>query len=167
MMRADHEMPSWMNRAFGNEEADNMVAWTRVHTDAGQTEWYFTGMLAEMIRMRKLPRNLDIALDMDMALAVVRMEYEEGGDGQDAEGKFRALYTFMDIESFGILWNYRPSSIHGFPDEAVSLHLRDNGVPWPSRIGAIPTNITYDAAKDEFVIELDYLNVDLKELEAA
>ena len=167
MMKADHVLPSWMDRRFGKDEDDNIVAWTRVHTDAGRSEWYFTGMVGEMIRMRKLPRRLDIALDMDIAVAIVRMEYEEGGDGVDHEGKFRALYTFMDVESFALLWNTRPASIHGFRDDAVSLHFKDNGVPWPSIISTIPTNIAFDAEKDEFTVELDYDNVELKELESA
>lgn len=156
-----------MDRRFGDDEEDNIVAWTRVHTDAAREEWYFTGMVGEMIRMRKLPRNLAIALDMDMGVAIVRMEYDEGGDGRDEEGKFRALYTFIDVESFALLWNLRPSSIHGFPAEAVTLHFRDNGTPWPSRTAAIPTFITFDASRQEFLVELDYDNVDIQELEAA
>jgi len=166
-MKTDFALPSWMDRAFGNDQEDNIVVWTRVHTDAAENEWFFTGMVSELIRLRKIPRRLDIALDLAMGFAIVRMEYDPGPDGRDKSKNFRALYTFMDVESFALLWNYKPPSIHGFPANAISLHFNDNSMPWPSRVSSIPTLITFDASSDQFLVQVDVAHVNLEELEEA
>lgn len=128
---------------------------SRVHTDKACEQWLFSGLIGELIRMRKLPLGFDIYLDMDNQVAIVRMEYERGPDGLNKDDKYRSLYAFLSVEDFALLWNCRPASIHGFPGELVSLHLKDNGIPWPSEIAQIPTILTFDASANEFRVELD------------
>lgn len=153
MMIADQILPAWMGRSFEGDLDDTIHAWTAVHTDEARERWFFTGVVGEMIRMFKLPLSMQIALDMDMMIAIIRLEFEEGGDGRNAEGKLRSIYTFMSVESFALLWNLRPENVHGFPDEAISLHLHPNDEKWPARTGHLRTLISFDG--ERFVVEPD------------
>lgn len=155
MMHIDHEAPAWAERTLLPDDPDVIWQMSRVHTDSTREQWLFSGMIGELIRMRKLPLSFDIYLDMDNQATIVRMEYEKGGDGLNKDGKFRAFYAFLGVEDFALLWNCRPESIHGFPAKLVALHFKDNGLPWPSLIAQIPTLLTFDAQADEFRVELD------------
>lgn len=153
MMIADRILPAWMDRSFEGDLDDTIPAWTAVHTDESRENWFFTGVVGEMIRMFKLPLSMEIALDMDLMIAIIRVEFEEGGDGRNDAGGLRAIYTFMSVESFALLWNLRPESIHGFPAEAITLHLNANDEKWPAWTAHLRTLISFDG--ERFVVEPD------------
>ena len=71
MMIADQILPAWMGRSFEGDLDDTIHAWTAVHTDEARERWFFTGVVGEMIRMFKLPLSMQIALDMDMMIAII------------------------------------------------------------------------------------------------
>lgn len=129
-MNISEQMPSWMERDLTGDSDDVVATQSAVMMHQGR--WLFTGMLGEFLRVRKIPRSLSIACDMDACACVMRMEFEKGGDGMNADKRWRALYSYMEIESFGLLWNVRPKSVHGIPSSRIDLALKsDTGVRWP------------------------------------
>lgn len=128
-MDKDSSLPPWMQRDL-TENSDDVVPITSSIMFNG-TRHFFTGAIGEFIRSRKGPRSLDMALDMEHQACVVRMEYEPGGDGRNRDQAWRALYTYMDLESFALLWNREPADVHGIPSDRIALHLKETDLRYP------------------------------------
>lgn len=164
IMNADREIPAWYHRDLTKGSPD--VVATISGVTRSKATYYFTGAIREFIRARKIPIAIAIALDMDEMAVVARLEFEPGGDGHNEDGRWRSIYTYMDIESFAVLWNEQPGRIHGIPSDRITLHLNPNDIQFPTTVGTEPYDAVLFFKDDRFWLAPD-MDMLLKEKKAA
>ncbi len=158
-MKIETKLPEWMDRDLTKQSPDVVPDTTGImHTGS---RYLFTGSIGEMLGLRRIPRALEIALDMDRLACVVRIEFEEGGDGENPRGKLRALYTYMEIEGFALLWNALPSEVHGLPGEAITLFLAANETRYPVLIGdGVQGDLFFDEGRFYAAVNPNFLELE-------
>ncbi len=133
-MIATTDLPEWHARNFAKKQPDVIPAKsTLFYGESGPM--FFSGILGELLRVGRIPISLAFYLDMEAMICIVRKEFEKGGDGQNSEGEWRALYSYFEVEDFAKLWNIRPDQVHGILSEDMTLHLLASDGTWPVLMG--------------------------------
>jgi len=153
MITTDLIIPDWRLRELSEDDDDVILMWNDVHSDPTKTKWFFTGSIGELIRARKVPRSIDIVMDLEERYAIARLEYEAGGDGLNEDGRHRSLYTFLTYESFALLWNQKPEGISGITGDRIALHVNPSELIHQTMLDGIPSLIWFE--DNEFKITID------------
>lgn len=153
MIKTDLTIPDWRLRDLQPNDEDVILTWNDVHSDAERKSWFFTGSIGELIRARKIPRSIDIVLDLEDQFAIARLEYQPGGDGLNEDGDHRSLYAFLSFESFAILWNTKPDNVSGIPGDRISLHVNPSELRYQTTIDDVPVILWFE--DNEFKITID------------
>jgi hypothetical protein len=148
-MIATTELPSWHARNFTKKKPDVISAKSTLFYAEG-TPLFFSGIIGELLRVQRIPLRMEFLLDMEAMICVVRLEFEKGGDGMNAKGEWRALYTYFEVDDFAKLWNMRPEQVHGILGEDISLHLIPSDGEWPVQMGDGIVALFYKADEDKF-----------------
>jgi hypothetical protein len=120
-MKKIHELPAWFDQDL--EDHDNWLggAETVFERDGA---CYFDGVLGALLRGDKVPHRIEIALDAADWGCLARLEYGDGSDEQ-------AAYIAFEIESFALLWNMDPASVHGIEGDRITLCLNESDTRYP------------------------------------
>ena len=153
MITTDLIIPDWRLRQLKPNDDDVILTWNDVHSDPSRQKWFFTGSIGELIRARKVPRSIDIVMDLEDQFAIARLEYQDGGDGLNEDEEYRALYAFLTFQSFALLWNMKPESVSGIPGNRISLHLNPSELRYQTTIDGVPAMMWFE--DDEFKITID------------
>lgn len=148
-MIATTELPSWHSRNFSKKKPDVISAKsTLFYGEDGPM--FFSGIIGELLRVQRIPLRMEFLLDMEAMISIVRMEFQEGGDGMNAAKEWRALYTYFEVEDFAKLWNIRPDQVHGILGDDISLHLIPSDGEWPVQMGDGIAALFYKQDEDKF-----------------
>lgn len=134
VMIATTELPSWHARDFSTKRPDVVPAKSTLFY-AADGPLFFSGIIGELLRVERIPLRIEFLLDMEAMVSIARLEFEPGGDGTNAKGEFRSLYTYFEVEDFAKLWNIRPDQVHGILGRDISLHLLPSDGHWPVQMG--------------------------------
>jgi hypothetical protein len=121
-MEKSHEIPDWFETEIDQKDANFIPASTIVFERDGQ--YFFDGVIASLLSQSKIPLSIEIAMDSEELTALVRLNY---GDGSDAD----AIYSGFELESFALLWNANPDSIHGLDSDRIQLILKPGEGRYP------------------------------------
>lgn len=116
------ELPDWY-ASIDDIDADNFVAAITVVVQR-DNKYYFDGVIAEFLHNRRIPHTIEIALDGDEMTSIARLNY---GDEDDAS----AVYAPFEVESFALLWNENPKSIHGLNGNRITLSMKEGSGKLP------------------------------------
>lgn len=116
------ELPDWFHSVTDVRAANFMNATTVAFERDGN--FYFDGAIAAMMKNRKIPHTIEIALDAETMVSFARLNY---GDETDEH----ALYTLFEVESFAFLWNSRPKWVHGIRGSCINLYLNPGSARYP------------------------------------
>lgn len=134
-------LPEWFSRDLTSASEDVVpLVSSVIHIDG---EPYFTGAIAEFVKAYKIPNRIDVALDMDQWACVARLEFAKGGDGRGRDRGWRALYAWLDVEGFALLWNSTSTVVNGLVETPVHLGLRPNDESWPTTVGGEQADIAF------------------------
>lgn len=121
-MKKLHEIPAWFTHDIDEDAANMMPASTIVYVRDGQ--YFFDGLISGLLTQMKIPLSIEIALDAEEMSILVRLNYGDGGDEA-------AYYTSFEIESFALLWNANPETIHGIDGDKIALFLKPGLTRYP------------------------------------
>ena len=153
MITTDLIIPDWRMRSLKMSDDDVIPTWNDVHSDSTRTKWFFTGSIGELLRARKVPRSIDIVMDLEDQFAIARLEYQPGGDGLNEDEEHRALYCFMTFESFALLWNMKPDSIGGISGDRIALHVNPSELRYQTNVEGIPTMMWFEDNKFKITVD--------------
>lgn len=128
------DLPSWHARNFAKKQPDVISAKSTLFYRR-EGPMFFSGIIGELLRVNRIPLGLEFLLDMEAMICIVRMEFEKGGDGQNSDDEWRALYSYFEVEDFAKLWNIEPDQVHGILGEDMKLHLIPSDGEWPVQMG--------------------------------
>lgn len=130
-LQTDTIRPNWANRIFSIDDEDFVGGATSFVCVVDET-WFFGGPLGEFLREMHIPRQISIFYDMSANYCLARLAFEKPRpgktsaiDGQNADERWRVLYTEFEPLSFALLWNSRPETVHGLPASRLNLHCLD------------------------------------------
>ena len=130
-LHADLVRPNWANRKFSLDD-DDFVGGATSHVSVMEKTWFFGGPLGEFLREMHIPRQVAIFYDIVENYCLARIAFEKPRpgktsaiDGQNADERWRVLYSVFEPLSFALLWNSRPETVHGLPSSRISLHCLD------------------------------------------
>lgn len=119
-MNKIHNLPEWFNGHVETLDVNRSASFMPANTIAFERngKFYFDGLLGAMLTLRRIPTTIEIALDLSDMGCLMRLNY---GDETDEE----AAYGPFEVESFALLWNANPKSVHGIHGNRISLCLSD------------------------------------------
>lgn len=121
-MIKSHEMPAWFLQEI-DDDAPNMIGATTVVFERAE-RFFFDGVVACFLKQGKIPHSLEIVLDGEEMSCLARLNYGDGSD--DA-----AFYISFEIESFALLWNTDPASVHGIDGDNITLFYKHGAARYP------------------------------------
>lgn len=129
------DLPAWHARNFSKKKQPDVIYAKSTLFYEKEGPLFFSGIIGELLRVGRIPLRMSFLLDMEAMCCVVRMEFEEGGDGMNADKQWRSLYSFFEVDDFAKLWNLRPDQVHGILGDDISLHLIPSDGEWPVQMG--------------------------------
>lgn len=116
-MEKTHKLPDWYT-SIDDVPAELLPAIEVVFESDGS--YYFSGIIAAMIKRGLVPLRIDIALDFQGMSCMARLDY---GDAFH--------FCLFEPESFAFLWNAEPEKVHGYPSDQIHLHFQDGDKDYP------------------------------------
>lgn len=120
-MKKIHNLPAWFNHDLENHEQFIETPEIVVSRDG---KFYFDGMLGTFLKLGKTPHAVEVALDAEGMSCLARLAYGQGSDEE-------AVFVPFEIESFALIWNADPKTIHGMKAGAITLCLKAADTRYP------------------------------------
>lgn len=120
-MKKIHNLPDWFASV---DEDDEQFAEFHGFALKGETGYFFDGIIGSFLRLKRVPKAIEIALDFDDVGCLARLTFgSERGDEH--------FICPFEIESFALLWNADTSTVHGLPENCITLYLLKGETRFP------------------------------------